>query len=66
MKATTLSDSCRPIRVAPIQFGDMPEHWMQTTSSSDSSHLIRVAHISLVADMSVNRNRQEGTVFIDD
>jgi hypothetical protein len=39
---------------------------MQATSSSDSRHLIRVAHVSLVADMSVNRNRQQGTVCIDD
>jgi hypothetical protein len=44
----------------------MSEHWMQATSSSDSRHLIRVAHVSLVADLSLNRNRQQGTVCIDD
>jgi hypothetical protein len=46
--------------------GDIPEHWMQATSSSDSRHLIRVAHVSLVAHMSVNRNRQQDTVSIDE
>jgi hypothetical protein len=34
-----------------MPLGDMLEHWMQTTSSSNSCHLIRVAHVSLVADM---------------
>jgi hypothetical protein len=66
MQETSLSDSCLPISVAPIQLGDMPEHWMQTTISSDSRHLIRVAHVSFVADMPMKRNRQQGTVCIDD
>jgi hypothetical protein len=66
MQATSLYDSYRPIRVVPILLGDMPEHWMQATSSSDSRHLIRVAHGSLVAHMSVNRNRQQDTVCIDE
>jgi hypothetical protein len=44
----------------------MPEHWMQATRSSDSRHLFRVTHVSLVAEMSVNRNRQRGTVCIDE
>jgi hypothetical protein len=66
MPAKRLSDGCRSIRVAIISLGDIPEHWMQATSSSDSRHLIRVAHVSLVADMSMNRNRQQGTVLIDD
>jgi hypothetical protein len=66
LQATSLSDSCRPIRVALTSLGDMPEHWIQATSSSDSRHPIRVAHVFLVADMSVNRNRQQGTVCIDE
>jgi hypothetical protein len=66
MQETSLSDSFRPIRVALTLLGDMPGHWMQATSSSDSRHLIRVTQVSFVADMSVNRNRQRGTVFIDD
>jgi hypothetical protein len=66
MQETSLSDSCSPIRVALTSLGDMPEHWMQATSSYDSRHLIRAAHVSLVADMSVNRNRQHGTVCIDE
>jgi hypothetical protein len=66
MHATSLSDDCRPIRVALTSLGDIPKHWMQATCSSESRHLIRVAHVSLVADISVNRNRQRGTVYIDD
>jgi hypothetical protein len=66
MQATSLSYSFHPIRVALTSLGDMPEHWMQATSSSDSRHLIRVAHILLVADMSANRNMQQGAVCIDD
>jgi hypothetical protein len=66
MQETSLSDSFRPIRVALFSLGDMPEHWMQETSSSDSRHLIRATHVSLVADMSVNRNKPQGTDFIDD
>jgi hypothetical protein len=44
----------------------MPEHWMQATSSSDKRHLIRVAQVSLVANMSVNRNMQQGDVSFDE
>jgi hypothetical protein len=32
LQATSLSDSCRPIRVALTSLGDMPEHWIQATS----------------------------------
>jgi hypothetical protein len=31
-----------------------------------SRHLIRVAHVLLIADMSVNSNREQGTICIDD
>jgi hypothetical protein len=52
-----------PIPFAQFLLVDIPKHWIQATSSSDSRRPIRVAHVSLVVDMSVNRNRQQGNVF---
>jgi hypothetical protein len=59
MRATSSSDSCRPILVSLIELGDMHKHWIKATSSSDSRSMIRVAHVSLVADMAVNSSKQQ-------